>query len=87
VLAVTDAAVLTQFADQVLVVLEAGRVPAKAAQRTRDTLASVGAPIAGFVVSDKRSHVSSYGYGYGYGYGDTPEDGVKRKAWWRFWGA
>jgi len=41
VLAVTDAPVLTTLSDIVLVVMEAGRVPVKAAHHMREMLANV----------------------------------------------
>jgi capsular exopolysaccharide synthesis family protein len=80
VLAVTDAPVLTAVADLVIMVLEAGRVPVKAAKRTREMLQAVAAPVAGIVVSDKKRRADAYGYGYGYGYGSDKE----KKEWWRF---
>jgi tyrosine-protein kinase Etk/Wzc len=84
VLAVTDAPVLTTMSDIVLLVMEAGRVPVKAAQHMREMLANVQAPIAGFVMNDKTGRGETYGYygsryyryggygrkyGHGYGYG------------------
>ncbi|MCM2358016.1 MAG: polysaccharide biosynthesis tyrosine autokinase [Geobacteraceae bacterium] len=94
VLAVTDAPVLTAMSDMVLVVMEAGRVPLKAAQRMREMLATIQAPVAGLVVNDKTGRGESYGYyggryyryGYGYGYGYYGEDDSAAKAkkpWWR----
>jgi tyrosine-protein kinase Etk/Wzc len=84
VLAVTDAPVLTTISDIVLLVMEAGRVPVKAAQHMREMLANVQAPVAGFVMNDKTGRGETYGYygsryyryggygrkyGHGYGYG------------------
>lgn len=79
VLAVTDAPVLTAVADIVILVMEAGRVPIKAAQHMRDALATLQVPIAGMIINDKTGKGESYGYyggrygrygqGYGYGYG------------------
>jgi tyrosine-protein kinase Etk/Wzc len=83
VLAVTDAPVLTMVSDVVVLVMEAGRVPIKAAQHMREILGRLNAPIAGIVMNDKtgkgeefsyynRSYYGkAYGYrgGYGYGYG------------------
>ncbi len=83
VLAVTDAPVLTMVADIVILVMEAGRVPIKAAQHMRETLSNIKAPVAGLVINDKTGKGESYGYyggryyrygkgksyGYGYGYG------------------
>jgi tyrosine-protein kinase Etk/Wzc len=94
VLAVTDAPVLTAMADMVLVVLEAGRVPLKAAQRMREMLTTVQAPVAGLVVNDKTGKGESYGYygggyyryGYGYGYGyygDEDSAAKSKKSWWK----
>lgn len=78
VIAVADATVLTRLVDLVLVVFEAGKVPAKAGQRTRETLQACSAPLAGFVVSDRNA--DSIGYGYRYGY---EEEQPKPKLWLR----
>ncbi|GFE58651.1 polysaccharide biosynthesis tyrosine autokinase [Geobacter sp. AOG1] len=92
VLAVTDAPVLTTLADMVLVVLETGRIPAKAAIRMRELLGAVQAPVAGLVINDKTGRGMAYGgyygykYGYGYGYGyygDDEKAPAKAKPWWR----
>jgi len=79
VLAVTDAPVLAMVSDIVILIMEAGRVPIKAAQHMRDTLATLQASVAGLVINDKTGKGESYGYyggryyrygrGYGYGYG------------------
>ena len=81
VLAVTDAPVLTTVSDIVILVMEAGRVPIKAAQHMREILARLNAPIAGLVINDKTGkgerytyynksyYGKAYGYRYGYGYG------------------
>lgn len=84
VLAVTDAPVLTTLSDMVLVIMEAGRVPVKAAQHMREMLANVQAPTTGFIMNDKTGRGETYGYygsryyryggygrkyGHGYGYG------------------
>lgn len=82
ILAVTDAPLLTQISDLVVLVLEAGRVPLKAALRTREMLFAAAAPVAGIVVSDKDANATAYGYGYGYGYGYASEQEGK-KPWWR----
>lgn len=76
VLAVTDAPVLTTISDIVILIMEAGRVPIKAAQHMRETLAAIQAPVAGLVMNDKTGKGESYGYyggryyryGKGYGY-------------------
>ncbi len=75
-LAVTDTALLTRVADQVAVVMEAGAVPLKAAQRLQEMLRSAQAPVAGLILNDKSGKVAEsyryygkYGYRYQYGYG------------------
>lgn len=65
VLAVTDAPLLTAVADIAMVVIEAGRVPLKAARQMRETLEGVNAPVVGMIVNDK-SGKGREGYGYGY---------------------
>lgn len=65
VLAVTDAPLLTALADAAMVLVEAGRVPLKAARQMRETLLSVNAPVAGMILNDK-SGKGREGYGYGY---------------------
>jgi capsular exopolysaccharide synthesis family protein len=79
-LAVTDAPLLTGVSDLVILVLESGRVPVKAALRTREMLHAAAAPVAGIVISDKNADSFGYGYGYGYGY---QELGDLKKQWWR----
>ena len=72
-LPVTDAALLTAFSDRVVMVLEAGNVPQKAAERSVEVLQTAQAPVAGFIFNDKSGkgaeYYSSYGDRYGYGYG------------------
>jgi tyrosine-protein kinase Etk/Wzc len=88
VLAVTDAPLLTGICDLVLVVLEAGRVPVKAALRMQEMLASVHARVAGMVINDKSGRGETYGgygyrYGYGYSYGYySDEDKPQQRGWW-----
>jgi len=100
VLAVTDAPVLTTVSDIVILVMEAGRVPIKAAQHMREILARLNAPVAGLVLNDKTGkgeHYSYYGHGYyskaygyrsGYGYGyysdEEPEPTRKLRRWAKF---
>ncbi|HOX99644.1 MAG TPA: polysaccharide biosynthesis tyrosine autokinase [Smithella sp.] len=79
VLAVTDAPVLATISDIVILIMEAGRVPLKAAQHVRETLATLQASVAGLIINDKTGKGETYGYygsryyrygkGYGYGYG------------------
>lgn len=95
VLAVTDAPILTAMSDMVLVVMEVGRVPLKAAQRMREMLAAIKAPVVGLVMNDKTGCGESYGYyggkyyryGYGYGYGfgyygEEEKAAKRKKPWW-----
>lgn len=95
VIPVTDAPLLSAFTDMVVVVIESGRIPAKAAQRMKDLLQSVQAPIAGFVLNDRTSLYSDsysyygkgyYGrryYGYSYYGTDDQNDTKAKKPWWR----
>lgn len=87
VLTVTDAPVLTGAADLVLLVMETGRVPVKAARRMRELLDTVGARVAGIVMNDKAGRTSErygyYGY-YDYGYYVEEEPTSRNNApWWR----
>ncbi|MDZ4184060.1 MAG: polysaccharide biosynthesis tyrosine autokinase [Desulfuromonadales bacterium] len=95
VLAVTDAPLLTNRCDLVLVVLETERVPVKAAQRMVEMLANVQAPVGGIVINDKsNSSMERYGY-YGrnystYDYYAEDEESQaelsrkrKQKVWWK----
>lgn len=85
VLAVTDAPVLTTLADLVLLVIETGRVPVKAARRMAEILEVARAPVVGIVVNDKSgSSLERYGY-YGYRYyGEEGAGTGAGTAWWRF---
>ncbi len=90
VLAVTDAPLLAASVHMVILVMEAGRVPVKAAQRVRELLAGIGKPAAGLVFNNKTSTHELYGYAYGYGagdqYGDYDEQEKGKKfAKWQFW--
>jgi len=83
-LAVTDSSILTALSDVVLVVLQAGGVKIKVAQRLAEMLEAVQAPTAGFVLNDKTGkgyeYYGSYRDQYGYGYygSDDEEDGRKK---------
>lgn len=70
VLPVTDAQLLASLSDMVLVVVELGRVPLKAARQMREALTCVNAPVAGLILNDKTGKGENYGYYgyYGYGY-------------------
>lgn len=82
ILAVTDAAVLTHLADRSLVVLHAGAVGAKPAQRMLEVLRSTKTPLAGMVLNDRTGAAAEYyggryygqgSYAYTYGYGAEHE--------------
>ena len=84
-LAVTDAAMLTTMSDLVVLVLDAGHVPRKAAARMREILLSTKAHVAGIILNDKTGNTAGYGYygsGYGY-YGEEENAANKVKPWWR----
>jgi tyrosine-protein kinase Etk/Wzc len=95
VIPVTDAPLLTALTDLVVVVVESGRIPLKAAQRMKELLQSVQAPVAGFVLNDRSALYSdTYGYygkgyygrryyGYAYYGADEQKDVRPKKAWWR----
>ncbi len=88
-LAVTDAVLLSEYADLMMIVLEVGRVQVRAAQRLREILATMQTPVAGMILNDKsgkgleyysyyRDRYGRYGYGqYGYyssGYYDVDSE-------------
>ncbi|MDI6743291.1 MAG: polysaccharide biosynthesis tyrosine autokinase [Smithella sp.] len=96
VLAVTDAPVLATISDVVILIMEAGRVPIKAAQHVRETLAALQISVGGLVMNDKTGKGETYGYyggnyyrygkgyGYGYGYGyysDEEQKPPAKKPW------
>ena len=95
VIPVTDAPLLTALTDLVVVVVEAGRIPANAARRMKELLQSVQAPVAGFVLNDRTSVFSgTYGYygkghygrrHYGYAYygADDQKEKHSKKSWWK----
>ena len=66
VLPVTDAAVLSKYADGVLVVIAAGQTKCTELQRAAERLSQVNAAVIGAVLNEV---TSQNGYGYGYGYG------------------
>jgi tyrosine-protein kinase Etk/Wzc len=93
-LAVTDAPVLATISDIVILIMEAGRVPVKAAQHVRETLAALQVSVGGLVMNDKTGKGETYGYyggryyrygkGYGYGYGYYSDEDQKppaKKPW------
>lgn len=94
-LAVTDASLLTTFADLSVIVLAAGHVPAKAARRTQELLLQGDVPVAGLVLNDKLArafeYYAYYRYRYGYGYsgyesrdGATPTVSKAQRFWKHF---
>jgi tyrosine-protein kinase Etk/Wzc len=88
VLAVSDAPVLTSVSDLVVLVMEAGRVPIKIAQRMKETLSNIKAPVAGLVLNDKTGKGESYdyygkGYEYGYGYYSDENGTQGKKPFWK----
>jgi tyrosine-protein kinase Etk/Wzc len=87
ILAVTDASLLSVFADQMLIVLEVGRVQIRAAQRMKELVTSMRIDVAGIVINDKtgkgqeyysyyRDRYGRYGYGQ-YGYYSSGYDAEK----------
>ncbi len=86
-LPVTDAAILARGTSGAILVASAGRVTRHQLEGAVEALHTVGAKVAGFVMSmvPTRGPDSYYnGYGYGYGYGYTQEQpkaarGRKRK--------
>jgi tyrosine-protein kinase Etk/Wzc len=88
VMAVSDAPVLTSVCDLAVLVVEAGRVPVKIAQRMREMLITIKAPVAGIVFNDKSGKGETYEYygsryygkGYGYGYYSDENGNGKNKS-------
>ena len=88
-LPVTDAAILARATSGALLIVSAGRTTKHQLTGATEALTTVGAKLAGFVMSmvptrGPDSYYSAYGYGYGYGYGyrETPSksDKAGRKA-------
>ncbi|MCM3697148.1 polysaccharide biosynthesis tyrosine autokinase [Microbacterium oleivorans] len=92
-LPVTDAAILARSTSGAILVASAGKVTRHQLEGAVEALHTVGAKVAGFVMSmvptrGPDSYYNGYGYGYGYGYGGygyTQEQpkaarGRKRKA-------
>ncbi len=72
-LPVTDAAILARATSGALMVVSAGRTTRHQLALATEALNTVGAKLAGFVMSmvptrGPDSYYSAYGYGYGYGY-------------------
>jgi len=70
VLPVTDAAILSRYADATLMIVAAGQTRRGDLHRAVEKLNQVGAKILGLVLNKvTRQTGRNYGYGYGYGYG------------------
>lgn len=80
VLPVTDALILSGYADGVIVVANAKGAEAKSLRRTRELLDQVNAKVMGVSVNQIDTNAGyGYGYGYEYGYGDRrPPEGPER---------
>ncbi|MEA2008143.1 MAG: CpsD/CapB family tyrosine-protein kinase, partial [Chloroflexota bacterium] len=83
VIAVTDATVLSQRVDGVLLVIEPGNAKVAAAQKAVEQLRRVGANIIGVVLNNVSSNGSRYSYYYYYYaddyYGDRRRQKRKKK--------
>jgi len=76
-LPVTDAAILARATSGALMVVAAGKTTKHQLTGATEALETVGAKLAGFVMSmvptrGPDSYYSGYGYGYGYGYREVP---------------
>jgi succinoglycan biosynthesis transport protein ExoP len=70
VLPVTDAMVLSRYADGTLLVVAAGQTRRTELQRAAEKFAQANAPVVGIVfnqVTRQTTYAGDYGYGYGYG--------------------
>jgi len=77
-LPVTDAAILARVTSGALMVVSAGKTTRHQLTLATEALQTVGAKLAGFVMSmvptrGPDSYYSAYGYGYGYGYRESAE--------------
>jgi capsular exopolysaccharide synthesis family protein len=85
VLAVTDASVLSSYAQKIVLVVSAGTTTIQALDRAAESLEAVGATVAGVILNNfdlKKAyghlyHKGSYGY---YGYSHGPGRGVGGQA-------
>lgn len=84
-LPVTDAAILARVTSGALMVVAAGKTTRHQLSLAAEALGTVGAKLAGFVMSmvptrGPDSYYSAYGYGYGYEYRDTTKSqGAKER--------
>jgi capsular exopolysaccharide synthesis family protein len=69
VLLVTDAVLIAQWTDVILIVSRIGVTPRAGFRRTAQLLRAGKANITGLIVNDTGIADHYYGYGYGYGYG------------------
>lgn len=82
VMAVTDAQVMSQYADGVIVVLAAGQTQMELAKRTKQALLKVDAPILGYVLNNfdvTKSYGSYYKYYRYYNYYYESKTAPKKK--------
>ncbi len=84
-LPVTDAAILARATSGALLVIAAGRTTKHQLTGAVEALNTVGAKLAGFVMSmvptrGPDSYYSAYGYGYGYGYREVPDKKAAKAA-------
>lgn len=68
VVAVTDAAVLSRWADAMLLVVRLGRTDRVLARRGKDLLDKVRAKVVGVVLNDVKVETGFLGYGHQYDY-------------------
>lgn len=81
-LPVTDAAILARVTSGALMVVSAGKTTSHQLTLATEALGTVGAKLAGFVMSmvptrGPDSYYSAYGYGYGYGYREGADTASK----------
>jgi capsular exopolysaccharide synthesis family protein len=77
VLPVTDAMVLSKYADRTLLVVAAGQTKRAELQRAAERFSQANAEVVGIVLNEvtrQSAYGSGYGYGYGYGYGSYAPD-------------
>jgi capsular exopolysaccharide synthesis family protein len=76
VLPVTDAMVLSNYADGTLLVVAAGQTRRAELQRAAERFTQAKSPLVGIVLNEvtKQSGYGSTGYGYGYGYAPYKAD-------------
>ncbi len=71
ILLVTDAVLISQWVDVVLLVSRIGITPRSAFRRATDVLRTANSEITGRIVNDISISSNRYGYGYAYGYGSA----------------